>query len=155
MFCSCFDLKEVSTSFPVLSEAVAMFSECYALEEFSSGMPKLDNGYHTFSGCKNMKRFSANVDKLRVGDSMFSRCYNLTSFSSKLPSLQNGSGMFSWCRLDKPSVINILTSIPKVNGSRISITTGYNWKEDKETLSAIENADNNGWLVQIEEYREI
>lgn len=31
MFCSCFDLKEVSTSFPSLYDAVGMFSECSSL----------------------------------------------------------------------------------------------------------------------------
>lgn len=100
-------------------------------------MPVLENGYSAFDDCKSLKSFSANVDSLRSGFSMFARCSSLTSFSSKLPSLKEGSGMFNYCKLDKPSVINILTSIPKVTGARIDIMTGYNWKDDKDTLSAI------------------
>jgi hypothetical protein len=42
---------------------------------------------------------------------MFYNCKTLTSFSSDLPSLTNGSFMFYGCKLDAPSVKNIIDTI--------------------------------------------
>lgn len=103
-----------------------MFEYCDELSSFTIELPKLTDGEHVFYGCTNLK-----------------------SFTSKLPKLTNGFGMFEDCKLDKPSVINILTSIPQCK-SCISISTGYDYTKDEDTLQAIKEAENKGWEVEIE-----
>ena len=72
---------------------------------------------------------------------MFSGCSNLTSFTGDLSSLTNGSGMFSGCKLDKDSVIRIITCLRESNtcSSSASLTIGCNsqYKNDPELLEAL------------------
>ena len=59
-----------------------------------------------------LSEFNSDLSSLTDGNEMFSGCVNLTSFSSDLPSLTNGYGMFTDCKLDAPSVANIVHFLP-------------------------------------------
>ena len=56
---------------------------------------------------------------------MFNGCTKLTSFTSDLSSLTNGGSMFYKCKLDAPSVMYIIATLPQ-NTSNNSITIGIN-----------------------------
>lgn len=104
-----------------------------------------------FRVCSELSSFTSELPRLTNGEEMFDRCSNLSSFSSKLPRLTNGQSMFNGCKLDKPSVMNILSSIPALRRrAAISIGTGYDYTKDKDTLQAIEEAKDKGWNVRIE-----
>ena len=87
-----------------------------------------------FSGCTNLTSFNGDLSSLTNGTNMFSGCTNLTSFNGDLSSLTNGSGMFSGCKLDKDSVIRIITCLRESNtcssSQQLTIGVDKQYKDD-------------------------
>jgi hypothetical protein len=70
---------------------------------------------------------------------MFAGCHKLTTFTSDLPSLTNGTNMFNSCKLDAPSVANIVHSLPTHETSgTIRIGIGCDNTESDQLLFAQE-----------------
>ncbi len=95
----------------------------------------LTDAFRMFDNCTNLTSFSSNLPSLTNGIGMFSSCSNLTSFSSDLSSLTNGYAMFIFCKLDAPSVKNIIDTI---NTATASLTLGMgcdNTTEDKDLFA--------------------
>ena len=88
-----------------------MFGVCDNLTTFTSDLSSLTNGSKMFYYCENLTTFTSDLSSLTDGQGMFMECSNLTSFSSDLPSLTSGDNMFSGCKLDAPSVKNIIETI--------------------------------------------
>ena len=105
------------------------------LSEFDSDLPSLTNGNFMFFFCENLTSFSSDLPSLTDGTAMFSACHNLTSFSSDLSSLTNGHSMFYGCKLDGPSVRNIIETINKSSDSSdISIGIGCDSTNEDASL---------------------
>ena len=88
-----------------------MFKGCENLTTFDIDLSSLTNGNNMFRGCVNLKSFTSDLSSMTDGGGMFCGCDNLTSFSSDLSSLTDGDNMFNWCKLDAPSVRNIIDTI--------------------------------------------
>ena len=102
---------------------------------WSEGLGDLEDGEDMFRGCTNLTSFSSDLSGLTYGYSMFLNCSNLTSFSSDLPNLKDGNFMFDGCKLDAPSVKNIIDTI---NTSLTNFTLGMgcnNTTEDKDLFA--------------------
>lgn len=72
---------------------------------------------------------------------MFDGCTNLTSFTSALPSLtsmSSGSRMFDGCKLDAPSVKNIIDTISTSTYVNLTLGMGCNNTSDDKNLFAQE-----------------
>lgn len=109
---------------------------------WSEGLGDLTNGVEMFRYCTNLNSFSSDLSKLTNGGNMFNYCTNLTSFSSDLPSLTDGSYMFSKCKLNAPSVKNIIDTI---NSSSKLLTLGIgcdNTTKDKNLFAQEVGYDN-------------
>jgi glutaredoxin-related protein len=145
MFNGCYKLTSFSVNLPNLENGIYMFyntglssfssdlsSLVYgtkmfyntSLTSFSVNLPSLTGGTHMFDSCSHLKSFSSDLSSLSNGEFMFQDCGKLTSFSSQLSSLINGAFMFYWCRLDAPSVANIIRFIPQRDAKPTS-TTNY------------------------------
>lgn len=96
---------------------------------------------------------------------MFYQCRSLTSFNSTLPKLTNGSSMFNGCKLDRDSVIRILSSIPSStsnkpltlgvlafgdNGNLLgNVGDSSTWKYRYEILQLLDAATAKMWTVSV------
>ena len=144
MFEDCINLKSFTSDLSNLVNGFNMFYKCKNLELFHSDLPSLEDGDSMFFGCTQLTSFSSdssgspvNLSKLEDGAFMFSGCYNLTSFLSDLPSLTNGLEMFSGCKLDAPSVKNIIDKINTYSATfDLDLGMGCNdTTEDKELFA--------------------
>lgn len=106
-------ITEFTYELPSLRIASAMFQSTN-LALFDKNFPLLVNGEYMFFGCVTLTSFNAQTPLLEKGLHMFSGT-KLVSFSGNLSSLQSGGGMFSYCRLDKPSVQNIINCLRTTN----------------------------------------
>lgn len=169
MFYECSSLSSFKSNTPMLSNAQYMFCDCTSLTSFSGDIPALTDGSYMFYGCNRLISFSGDLSSLTNGSNMFNVLFKyvnrqsgivimyhgiLTSFSSDLPKLSNGSNMFSDCKLNKPSVLRILNSIPTHTSGSHTLTLGiqYSLKSDSEigdNGTAIINARNKGWTVAV------
>ena len=117
-----------------LEDGNSMFYECNNLTSFSSDLSSLINGNWMF-GYTNLKSFSSDLSSLKKASSMFYHCRKLTSFSSSLPSLTDGYYMFYNCKLDAPSVKNIIDTI-NTYSAKLSLGMGCNnTTEDKDLFA--------------------
>ena len=124
-----------NTDLPSLTDGYYMFDGCTNLESFSTDLSKLGEGECMFYNCSNLTSFSSDLSSLTYGYSMFLYCSKLTSFSSDLPNLKNGNFMFDGCKLDAPSVKNIIDTI---NTSLAEFTLGMgcnNTETDKDDFA--------------------
>ena len=117
-----------------------MFNGCSSLSSFSYSLSNLINANSAFMYCSSLEEFSSDISSLKNGFQMFAFCYKLQKFSSKLPSLTSGTYMFTGCKLNKDSVINIITSLKEDNicdtGSpSLHIGIDRNLATDSELLS--------------------
>lgn len=79
----------------------------------------MTSGSSMFYDCTSLTSFTTtNLSNLTNGSSMFYNCKSLTSFNYTLPKLTNGSSMFYNCKLDRDSVIRILSSIPSSTSNK-------------------------------------
>ena len=107
----------------------------FILSEFNSNLSGLTDGTMMFAYCLGLTSFSSDLSNLANGSGMFMGCFYLTSFSSDLSSLMNGEYMFSACKLDGPSVRNIIDTINTDSASStISIGIGYDDTNEGATL---------------------
>lgn len=91
---------------------------------------KMTAGGWLFANCGNLVKVNESFESLINGAALFYSCSSLTSFLSKLKPegaeyspLTSGSKMFEGCKLDAPSVENILTSLqPFTDGSEHIMT---------------------------------
>ena len=111
MFVGCINLTSFNSDLSSLTDGTAMFSSCSNLKSFTSDLSSLTNGQSMFAFCENLTSFSADLSSLTDGTYMFYDCTKLNSFSSDLSSLTYGNVMFSGCKLDAPSVKNIIDTI--------------------------------------------
>ena len=126
------------------------------LASFASDLSNLTDGGFMFSYCSSLTSFSGDLSSLTDGDDMFSYSA-LTSFSGDLSSLTTSYNMFYYCKLDAPSVKNIIDTI---NTSLTGFTLGMgcnNTTEDKnlfaqevgysDMTSLLAALSNKGWTV--------
>ena len=92
-----------------------MFHGCKKLQSFNYKLPKLTNGGSMFNGCSLLEEFLIDISSVQVGYDMFQNCPKLRKFTSKLTSLTTGHWMFTRSKLDKDSVINIISSLKEDN----------------------------------------
>ena len=148
----CSNLISFSSDLPSLTNGDYMFMNCSSLNSFSSDLSNLTDGYDMFSGT-NLTSFNIELPSLTDGRYMFDGCTNLTSFSSDLPSLISADGMFSSCKLDAPSVKNIIDTIRTMSYS-VSLTLGMGCNdttEDKDLFAQeVGYADMTSLLAALE-----
>lgn len=106
-------ITEFTYELPSLRIASAMFQSTN-LASFDKNLPLLVNSEHMFFSCVNLTSFNAQTPFLKISSNMFSGT-KLVSFSGDLTSLQSGESMFSYCKLDKPSVENIINCLRTTN----------------------------------------
>ena len=123
MFASCFKLNSIISNFDSLADGMYMFYDCTNLTSFKQDIKSITTGNFMFYGCSNLKSFTSDLSSLENGSDMFSSCINLVTFTSDLSSLTNGARMFYKCKLDAPSVMYILETLPQ-RTSNTSITIG-------------------------------
>lgn len=117
----CKNLESFKGNLTGIKNALNLFNGCTKLDftkcDFGSEEPftELTEAQSIFSGCSMLTNFNYNIDKVSDGNGMFIRCPNFTSFGSKLPGLTVGFMMFYGCKLDKPSVMNIINSLRNEN----------------------------------------
>lgn len=109
------DLETFGGNLSGLTNGTSMFYKCTNLTTFTSDLPSLTNGKGMFHSCSKLESFDTDLSSLTDGGSMFYQCSNLTTFTSDLSSLTNGSAMFYGCKLNKESVINIITCLKERN----------------------------------------
>lgn len=103
--------------------------------------------------------FDVKLDNLSNGEGMFCYCSKLTSFTSDLPSLTNGLNMFNGCKLDAPSVANIVHTIkdtytegfPPTPMTNITIGIGCDATEEDQLLFAQE-CDCETWEELLDDF---
>lgn len=117
MFLYCSELESFTSDLSSLTNGEWMFSDCYNLTTFFSDLSSLTNGYKMFGYCHNLATFNSDLSSLTNGYDMFTYCDKLESFTSDLSSLIDGNGMFKRCKLDTPSVKNIIATINTYSGS--------------------------------------
>ena len=148
MFAYC-PLTSFSSALPSLTNGSGMFNNCNNLTSFSIDLSNLTHGSSMFGGCSNLKSFSSNLSNLTNGKWMFYRS-GLESFSSDLSSLTDGIDMFDGCKLDAPSVKNIIDTI-NTGSEWIEIGMGCNNTKEDRNLFAQEvgYADMNSLITTL------
>ena len=130
-------LSEFDSDLSSLRDGSAMFFRCSQLESFTSNLSNLTDGGYMFQECASLTSFNADLSSLTVGEAMFWVCSTLTSFASDLPNLTNGDAMFSNCKLDAPSVKNIIDTI-NTYSEKLALGMGCNNTTEDKNLFAQE-----------------
>lgn len=119
-------LKKFSSNINSLINADKMFYNCTSLKTFTNPMPKLKNAAEMFCNCTKLEAFTSPLLRLKCGRDMFYNCTSLKTFSSDLSALTDGEDMFYGCKLDRKSVMHIVSSINIApEGGLSPITIGY------------------------------
>ena len=158
MFTYCSNLTSFNSDMSSLTDGSMMFYYS-ALESFTSDLSSLTDGYNMF-GLSTLSSFTSDLPSLTNGWCMFAFCRNLTSFNSDLPSLTDGYYMFHSCKLDAPSVKNIIDTINTYTGE-LRIGMGCNnTTEDKDLFaqevgyadmtSLLAALESKGWTVSAQ-----
>lgn len=159
MFYKCQNLSTFNCSdLNFLNTAVGMFQACSNLLCFNSDLKSLNDAEHMFYNCVNLTHFESDLKSLTNGNYTFGVCSKLTSFKSDLSSLTNGYGMFYYCKLDVPSIKNIINTINTVETANLTLGMGCNNNQtDKDffaqevgypDMSTLLTAlQNKGWTV--------
>ena len=126
------DITVFESDLSNLTNGLLMFYKTN-LASFVSDLSNLTNGRLMFS-TPTLSSFTSDLSSLTDGSYMFTTA-SLTSFASDLSSLTDGNNMFRQCKLDAPSVKNIITTI-KDNGTSKSITIGINVTNDSSTIQS-------------------
>lgn len=160
-------LKTFEVPLQNLKSGPQMFYNIQSLTSFVSNTPLLTDGFAMFEYNANLSNVDSDFSSLEKAREMFWGCYSLTSFRCKLKRddaeyspLTDGSLMFYDCKLDAPSVENILTSLqPFTDGSkhimtmRIQSTAVEKFNEiTGNTLTLnwqYQNVSFRGWTVQV------
>ena len=160
-------LKTFEVPLQNLKSGSIMFYNIQSLTSFVSNTPLLTNGVAMFEYNGNLSNVDSDFSSLESAREMFWGCSSLTSFMCKLKRddaeyspLTDGNLMFSGCKLDAPSVENILTSLqPFTDGSehimtmRIQSAAVEKFNEitgNTLTLnSQYQNVPFRGWTVQV------
>ena len=72
---------------------------------------KITDGEDAFKYDSLISSFAVDLPNLEHAANMFGECYNLKNFSADITSIHNGTNMFSGCKLNKKSILKILTDI--------------------------------------------
>ena len=122
------------------------------IEIFTSNIQSLRDADSFCKGAKSLKKFKTYAPKLSYAPRMFYLCNNLTVCMCKFPALENGENMLDGCKLDKPSVKEILYSIPAYTSGTHKLTIGIHvdHKTDEEVIVAIEAAEAKGWTLSVQ-----
>ena len=189
MFESCSNLTKFESDLNYLEGAIRMFKNCSNLTTFKSpSLNCLTNGSQMFDGCSNLLSFSSDLSSLIYGDWMFSDCSNLISFNTSdlryvtngtgmfggcsklvpsspfifnLKSLTDGRWMFAECKLDAPSIKNIINTINTVESANLTLGMGCdNNAVDKDLFAQevgysdmntlLTTLQNKGWIVSAQ-----
>lgn len=97
-----------------LTNGQNMFQNCENLISFTSDLSSLSTGNAMFQN-SSIVLFESDLSSLVYGYNMFNSCSNLSTFTSDLSSLTDGRCMFYGCKLDAPSVKNIIDTINNVS----------------------------------------
>ena len=152
MFYECSTLTTFSSDLSNLTKGLWMFQECNNLASFSVNLFSLTTGESMFDSCDNLTSFSSDLSSMTVGHEMFYDCFNLTSFTSNLSNLTHGSMMFDGCKLDAPSVANIVHTLPTHESNRtITIGIGCDDTEEDQLLFAQE-CDCETWQELLDDF---
>ena len=135
MFYGCSQLTTFTSDLPSLTYGVYMFSSCSALTSFNTDLSSMTAGQGMFHDCTNLTSFNSNLSTMTNGIGMFHDCTNLTSFSSDLSSLTEGINMFLKCKLDAPSVKNIIDTINTCSATLYIGMGCDNTTEDKDLFA--------------------
>jgi hypothetical protein len=113
----------------------------------------MTSGDSMFKNCSNLPLFTSDLSSLMDGWCMFFGCTNLTSFSSDLSSLTTyATNMFNGCKLDAPSVANIVHTLPtRESNGRIDIGIGCDNTEADQLFFAQE-CDCEDWQELLDEF---
>ena len=150
MFYDCNMLESFNVDLPSLTDSTRMFNYS-GIYTFNSNLQNLMNGGDMFSETP-LKSFSSNLSSLDYGGGMFRSCSSLTSFDSDLPSLADGENMFFECKLDAPSVANIVHTLPThETGGTIDIGIGCDDTEADQLLFAQE-CDCDTWQELLDDF---
>lgn len=119
---------------------------------FANNISKLRSADSFCKDCKALERFETYAPNVSYAPRMFYKCNNLTVCMCKFPALENGENMFDGCKLDKPSVKEILYSIPAYTSGTHKLTIGIHvdHKTDEEVIAAIEAAEAKGWTLTVQ-----
>lgn len=124
-------LNQFYTSLHSLVFSMATFVQCVELSEFYSDLRSLCSGEEMFAGCSNLTSFNAGLFSLGDVEKFVDTMYDFYLSIMTVPEGEEpptkedimqeigdtsfGGGMFTGCKLDAPSVENILTTIPEWN----------------------------------------
>lgn len=148
MFYQCPNLVTFDSELPSLVDGQGAFNGCNNLASFRGDLSSLTLGHSMFRDCRQITAFNSDLSSLINGDSMFYGCNNLASFSGDLSSLTNGNNMFASCKLDKQSVIYIITCIKERNtcttNATLSLTINATHQNDDEINQLLGFAASNG-----------
>ena len=125
MFALCDNLTFVHADFPKLTNASEMFYNCLKLEEFKGDLSSLEMAHTMFQNCYSMKKFEGDTSKLGGASNMFNGC-PLEVFKGNLRILQVADNMFKGCKLNKESVLHILSELRSAStwGGTLKMTLG-------------------------------
>ena len=165
MFSYCDNLTFVHADFPKLTNADNMFLSCQRLEEFKGDLSSLQEAHTMFQNCYSMKKFEGNTSKLVAATNMFNGC-PLEVFKGNLTNLQYADNMFKGCKLNKESILHILSEL---RDCRTAFTTTLkmilgidkNLQNDEDVKEALGstlthgqtisvNLNNNTWQITIQ-----
>lgn len=125
MFYNCKKLSNFKSNLSSLEIGQSMFLSCSNLSSFKIDLKRVTDGASMFNGCKNLTHFKSNLGSLTIGQNMFHSCSSLTKFDcSDLSSLTGATNMFTGCKLDAPSIKNIIDTINTVETGEIMIGMG-------------------------------
>jgi hypothetical protein len=162
MFYNCKKLSNFKSNLSSLEIAQSMFLSCSNLSSFKIDLKRVTDGASMFNGCKNLTHFKSNLGSLIIGQNMFHSCSSLTKFDcSDLSSLTGATNMFHQCKLDVPSIKNIIEIINTVETGEITIGMGCdNNQTDKDLFAQeagysdmttlIQALQNKGWTVSAQ-----
>lgn len=161
MFYDCSNLTTFNSNLSSLTNGSNMFYGCSNLLKFTNNLKSLVTGTNMFFGCTNLSSFNSDLSSLTSANKMFWSCSNLTSFGSNLKSLTDGTLMFAKCKLDVPSVKNIIDTINTVETGTLQIGMGCDYNQTDINLFAqevgytdmntlLETLQSKGWTVSAQ-----
>ena len=150
MFQNCYKITTISSDFSSLIDGFRMFMSCYNLNSFTNDIPSLATAGAMFCYCHNIISFNSNLKSLSDGESMFCGCERLVSFKSNLSSLILAHRMFENCKLDAPSIKNIIDTINIVETGEITLGMGCdNNQTDKDLFAQEVGYSDMNTLLQV------
>ena len=144
--------KKIIANLPICTDGTYSFIGNHVVEEIEIYAPKLTTIYYGITECKNLKKIKGYFPKLSDATRGLGSRTVLEVFDAELPSLSTGGVAFENCKLDKPSTLKILNSIPSYTSGNhpLGIGVHIDHQNDEEVWAAISNAEAKGWTVTVQ-----